>query len=656
MKSVVSSAPAGPEFRLIFRLKAVMKAHLPHRYSGDSSEFKLSPFIKTQAAILTVCIVFLGVLIRFLYWDSTSEFPFSDMADFERVAHHVVREFSFRMDDFWLSYKPPVLPALRAMQITILGEDLFFWRCFLLFLTAGGLLWLYRELLLACGNPFLGVALLFVVALSKSSVFWSYKLSTEGVSEAFLYLSLAGAFYAWRSPMRGALPLAVILTIATLNRPNSILSLIFFPILLIFKVWFKGPIRTPRYWFRTIALYSLGICLVWGPWMYRSYSIYGHVVPLNTSGPSSFIYGVWQVPVVKPDGREIQMNWEEIMAAGPKLFKSDYEFYVWANSIVSDWLVSNWREMPRLIVERLNQGIIDRDVQLTQVSRINLFQSPINDILLDKGFYSIITGLFGLCMLPLVLGFDLILIPALSIHIWLISGFFQGNPRFLEPVIPILLFGNCVYFLLLLKVINNLCNLQGLLNRRLATILVGVLSILALGVVLLWAYQKSERKFSRLITSSNSDFESAVDFKGTWRPDSWELGGDGEGRLLIETSRVHSGDRSVEVQVMAGSKALYQDLRVEGDVGDQLFSISMFVMAQKPGIAYIALSDGVRWYYSERNQVHGVWEQLQISSRLSDAPRSLRIHLYVENGSVLADTLHVFILEEGSNTKPVIAN
>lgn len=563
------------------------------------------------------------------------------MADFEQVAQNIVNDFSFRLDTFWQSYKSPVLPSFRAMQILAFGPDLLYWRVSLLVLTLAGVLWLFRELRLVTHSNLLGLILLFTVALSKSSIFWSYKLSTEGLSEALLYLSLAAAFFTWRRPVRGALPLAIILTLATLNRPNAILSLGFFPLLLAIKWYLSSQKPAPRVLLCTLSLYVIGISAIWAPWLYRSYTLYGHVVPFNTAGPTSFIYGVWQVPVQQDDGTTKEMTWQQMMEAGPKKFESDYTFYIWARAIVAEWLKNNWRTMPALIATRLESGIRDRDVQLTRVSRINLFAEPLNTILVDKEYPLILSGTAGLILLPIVAGVTLILIPALSIHIWVISAFFQANPRFIEPVIPLLLFGNVSYLLIALRICPRIMDLKAFFNHKEVTLSIALLSVLSLGAGGIFALVVRPVDRPAGCTVINSDFEQVTSHNRGLVPIGWELGGSGQGQMRADNSRVHTGSYSVEVTVTEGSKALYQDLQTSDQVADRTFSISVFVRTLKPNTTYLALSDGVRWFYSKRNAASHAWESLQLTGRLSSNPRSLRLHLYVENDTASIDTLHI---------------
>src|SRR3989344_8664110 len=86
-------------------------------------------------------------ILRISYWQITYELHFSDMADNDNIAHRIVKNFDFSHDDFWKTYYSPTLPALRAIQILALGDNLTGWQFFQAAITFFSLLWLVCEII-----------------------------------------------------------------------------------------------------------------------------------------------------------------------------------------------------------------------------------------------------------------------------------------------------------------------------------------------------------------------------------------------------------------------------------------------------------------------------------------------------------------------------
>jgi hypothetical protein len=176
------------------------------------------PFTFERVLLVAGVVVFWA--LRALYWRGVDELPFSDMADFERIALRVLREWSFQHDAFWRSYKMPVLPLLGAGVWGVAGAHNYLaWRIFQTAITCLAMTWLALELRRVTGARWVGVAFVWVVALTRSSIFWSYKYATEGVAEALLYAVCAALLWALRSRRPVAFVLTgVLLTAASLTK------------------------------------------------------------------------------------------------------------------------------------------------------------------------------------------------------------------------------------------------------------------------------------------------------------------------------------------------------------------------------------------------------------------------------------------------------
>lgn len=410
---------------------------------------------------LAVSVVLGGLLfwgLRLAYWRSTSEVPFSDMADYLRIARGVLHHWNFEHDAFWRSYKPPALPIAGAIVFGLFGEDnLTAWRLALALLTFISLLWAAAETAETAQEPLLGVALLWVVALSKSSIFWSYKFATEGLAEALLYLSAAAALRALRRPRPGAFFfMGIVCCAALLNRPQCAV------VLPLFAGGFLAA-RFPRHgrhggpgWlkesFSLCLWFALGAGLLWTPWLARSYHLYGHVVPLTTQGPYTFLWELGPVSLRSAAGLEVKTDVWKLQEEAPRAFKNDYEASLYARKFVRQWLKDYWRWYPKIIGMRLQIMLFDREeIELSTVPRRALFPGPLNAILLDN---APLWGLLGIAGLLVLVRVNRIFwsLNVLVLAPWAAACMAVAYPRMLEPMLPLILFGNAVWLVLGLRV------------------------------------------------------------------------------------------------------------------------------------------------------------------------------------------------------------
>jgi hypothetical protein len=202
---------------------------------------------------------------RLYYWHITYEVPFSDMIDYVRLGQRVATSFNFRWDSFWLAYKPPTFPMLLAINFKLFGtENLDAWRLFQTILLLFSLLWLCREITIATNNHYFGLTLFWIVALSKSSIFWSYKPAMESTTEAIIYLAAAVSIFALRRHRAIWFALVGFLyAAAVMLRPQFLLVIPLFAAGLILE----GAVD--RTGWRKQAVFLLCLCLggsvTWGP-------------------------------------------------------------------------------------------------------------------------------------------------------------------------------------------------------------------------------------------------------------------------------------------------------------------------------------------------------------------------------------------------------
>lgn len=398
--------------------------------------------------ILFVGFTIIFWILRLSYWSITNEVPFSDIGDYVRIGQTVASAFDFRFDDFWASYKPPGVPLFLGLIFKFFGSDDLAWvRIFqtgILFVSA---LWMGFELYVRKTPYFILVLLGLAIALSKPSIFWSYKPSTESLSEAFMYLNIACGLYFFRkSSILSALFFGFCLLMSVLIRPQALLVLPMAGIAILLQKQSPRKIQ-----FKYLALVAISAFLTWLPWGARNYQKYGHFLFLSTQGPYSFLWELGNVEVKIPGipDRTIVKSVYDLQKEAPLLFKNDFEAMNYASFFMKDWIFNNWKDFPFLIFRRLIQSSTDHAEYLTKVSRIDLFQSDLNKLLIDKSWWGIIFGVLGLIFFSFTLNINWLWVLAIPIAQWFMGILFLGYARILDPSLPIILFGNSywLYFL-----------------------------------------------------------------------------------------------------------------------------------------------------------------------------------------------------------------
>lgn len=282
-------------------------------------------------------------------------------------------------------------------------------------------------------------------------IFWSLKFATEGIAEALSYLFIALVLFTLRKPhfwLVGNLP----------HSEHAQSPAIYFgsPVFILGFLCFQyhNADKTPWQAFlkknsRLVLVFLLGMMLAWSPWLFRSYQLYGKVVPLTTHGTYTFLWTLGEITICQNDGNTITKNFNQLQNEAPSLFKNDAEASAYAQQFVRQWLREHWQNYPALILERAQQTVRKRRITLTQVSRSELFPNFLNRLLLDKTDFLSLTGILGLLVLLFVLSQTLFILPVVALASWGLSTLFLSEARYIEPHLPLILFGNCVWFLLL---------------------------------------------------------------------------------------------------------------------------------------------------------------------------------------------------------------
>lgn len=410
------------------------------------------PKFTKQSCIIVAAYTAVFWGFRLVYWNTVAEAPFSDMLGYICVAREILLHFSFGCDEATYAQWTPVTPTFMAVAY-LLGRDHFYivYKVLIQSICFAGTALLAFELALLTGRKWLGVALLFVVALSRPSIFWSLKLSTESLSEALLICSAALVLRCIRVR---SIPLALfagmVCMILALNRPQYFPGAVLVACCLAaFAIFRRDRVRGMQ-----AAVFILGVVVAWSPWLVRNYRHLGGPVLFSTSGYYTVIWEHAAGPVRPGAYTELKLedgtvlsefNLEKIDAILHGL-PNDYERQVFLRKAAMAWYKANLWDLPPLLVARF-QNFISRNgaSALTVVSRETLFgQTPLelpvallNIFLLDKSSVVWILAFGGALLLTVRTGLAGTALLALWLTPWPFLTILIGYERMVEPMISL---------------------------------------------------------------------------------------------------------------------------------------------------------------------------------------------------------------------------
>ncbi len=399
------------------------------------------------------------------------------------VANSIRQRLFFATTDNFYSYHTPVTPSLIAISMFLAGDGFMqFFRVIVQLVTFFGTILLAFELMTWTRSKLLGLALLFIVAFSRPSIFWSLKLSTEATSEALLILSIALILRALRTEsavMAGAAGMVCMLL--ALNRPQflpGVMAAALFFVWRQFLCWWRerrqsssstgtgdkdiaqgeappGPSRRLQ-----VVLFLLGISIVWLPWIARNYAHYGAFIPTATSGVDTLIWEYGTVPIRagRYERLTVGPNDDVLPTLGVGQIEgplhntqNDYETSLRVRQIYFAWLKANLLDYPRLFTWRLKNLIAERGAGgLTKVSREVLFpestagwnspftpKSWLDLMLVDKIPWVVFLGFGGSLLLVVRFGLPGLMVSSLVVLPWISVALIFGYPRIVESMISI---------------------------------------------------------------------------------------------------------------------------------------------------------------------------------------------------------------------------
>lgn len=401
------------------------------------------------AVVLAIyTLLFWGLRLR--YWSVTHEEPYSDIIAYVQIAQQIAQNFFFGQSQQYYAHWTPVTPSFIAVSMLLGGANYqSVCRVLVQSVTFLATLLLAYELAKLTGRRWLGLAVLFIVAICRASIFWSLKIGTEGVSEALFLSSLALGLRTVRlnSPLAAIFAGAACILLA-LNRPQ------FFPSVVVaagflalgavpfhrwagrpglvgrlasrlelrkLAPWFDPATRGNRRRLLTAICFGLGIMIVWTPWLVRNYAHYGAIIAFNTSGTDTFIWEYGGGPI-KPgrytelpygDGKVLREFGLHRIQQDLRKMPNDLVRWYEVRAIATAWVRANWMDIPRLMFWRLKRYVAYNGASgLTTVPREQLFpqgppayQNPagpistVENILIDKSPWAVVLALCGALLL-----------------------------------------------------------------------------------------------------------------------------------------------------------------------------------------------------------------------------------------------------------------
>ncbi len=417
--------------------------------------------------------------LRLIYWKDTHEAPFSDIAGYVTAGDNIARYFFFGLDEAHQTYYTPVTPTLIAISKLI--APLRFERAFrvlIQIITFVSALGLVREIHLLTGKKWLGASFLLIVAICRPSIFWSLKLSTEPVCEAFLYATAATALATLRTGAWSWAALCGFLALCLgLNRPGFLLGTMLIPLAFLVQglrtrlhdqvsPGSERAERSPRRIFATAfapglpallvaGVFAVGFFGTWSLWIGRNLINYGAFVPTSSSGAQSAIWDYGGGPIKIGGYNSLELadgsqftKFGQVMEEAAR-YPKDFEGAKRLFMIARAWHAANWSDLPRVFLWRLKHLVATRGASgLTTVPREYLFVAPtpayhnpytptawLDLILLDKTPFICFIALIGLGLFAWYFPAPGIVFIGLALAPWFASAAVIGYERTVEALI-----------------------------------------------------------------------------------------------------------------------------------------------------------------------------------------------------------------------------
>lgn len=403
-------------------------------------------------------------LPRGLYSAANTELLISDMNNYVQIAQNILDRFYFGISEALIAYKPPgssvIIAGAMAWDETAFE---FTYLVIVLLIEAAAVAlvchWLWRSY-----SVVYAIVFLLIVALMRSSIFWSIKVSTEGLTEALLLLGAGGMLcVVGGSGKTGTILPAIVAGVAVgwgiMVRPPFAVSGFCLAIAIPITAYGLAMLRRiTKQEARRIAtgcvFFFLSMTLIWSPWIIRNAIGYGHFQPLSNHGVISALWEYAGIPVDRskregymlelPDGTLIEPRINAIRQSRA-LFEDDFAFAAAYRPIVTQWYIDNASELPGVFERRflnvVDSAPEDRASGLTTLPR-ERFDWPagfqwFDAVLIEWGVVT--WGLFGLSILFLIVArpLEAVLLGSMVVVPFAVFIVIYAIPRFIEPYMPL---------------------------------------------------------------------------------------------------------------------------------------------------------------------------------------------------------------------------
>ncbi|MBF0289214.1 MAG: glycosyltransferase family 39 protein [SAR324 cluster bacterium] len=311
-------------------------------------------------------IIILYAAIRLSYVLHIQEMPFSDMADYERIALGLLEGKEHGHNPFFQSFYAHGLPYYVAAVYYLFGlKNMLALKLINVFLGLIATLAIYFCGRLVSGFK-AGLIGAFLFTFSHEMTFWSAKLSTEHLFACISMIALYCVLKAWKQNQVYWFLLSGIM-LGYLFFIRSILHFFLLPLFVGFLFFHPAKFRIIL-WHGIVFLF--GFLLVLSPWIIRGYERYGELMLTGTGGWFSFVHQ--NNDIVQPGefgGREIQVFYQR---ESPKRFDNDLDAAKWVQQDALKWVKTHpWRYL-QLSIGRFQMLFMKQGIALTKTSPTEL--------------------------------------------------------------------------------------------------------------------------------------------------------------------------------------------------------------------------------------------------------------------------------------------
>jgi hypothetical protein len=159
----------------------------------------------------------------------------------------------------------------------------------------------------------------------------------------------------------------------------------------------------------------------------------------TTQAPFSFMTDLGHMEMLR-SGVEVRMDLQELQDDLRRVKRDDREAMEEAACIVWEWIRTDPGRCATKVLHRLGNSWCGHSITLTTIPRDRIIGGVVEVVLLDRCALLLALGGLGLAMLGMKMRRGWIVIACVMVP-WCASAVFVGEPRMLEPFVPLLISG-----------------------------------------------------------------------------------------------------------------------------------------------------------------------------------------------------------------------